>query len=113
MNLLPLIDPESIECLNEHDKHNVRSILTKKPAKSAMLQSDCDEQLLISLAFQQPVRLGAIVIKGPKQGSLNTRTLSHSQTMHALNDPHTLSISLSFCFLPVPRSNTSMTWGLR
>lgn len=93
MNLLPLIDPESIECLNEHDKHNVRSILTKKPAKSAMLQSDCDEQLLISLAFQQPVRLGAIVIKGPKQGSLNTRTLSHSQ-LCMLSTTHTLSLSL-------------------
>ncbi|KAG9286177.1 hypothetical protein G9A89_003524 [Geosiphon pyriformis] len=46
-----------IDCLNEKENHRVRSIFTKD---DSYLESDVDEQLLISIPFNQAVKLHSL-----------------------------------------------------
>ena len=57
------------DCLNEDDNHPFISCLSPGPGH---LQSDCDEQLLLSLAFRQPVKIHSIIIKAPKDNGPKT-----------------------------------------
>uniref|UniRef100_A0A3Q3WU53 PITH domain-containing protein n=1 Tax=Mola mola TaxID=94237 RepID=A0A3Q3WU53_MOLML len=54
MDLMPFISKTGCECLNESDDCGFDNCLTKD---SSYLESDCDEQLLITIAFTQPVKL--------------------------------------------------------
>jgi len=63
LDLASMINKESCECLNESDDHNLAGALTSN--SSAYLESDCDEQLIISLAFSQPVKLHSLKIEAP------------------------------------------------
>ena len=58
-----------MECLNESDDHTLKDALT--PGHGAYLESDCDEQLIISTEFSQNVKLHSLRVdapagKGPK-----------------------------------------------
>ncbi|EIW85324.1 DUF1000-domain-containing protein [Coniophora puteana RWD-64-598 SS2] len=64
-SLLSHLDSSQINCLNESSEHNLKSILQSKALNSgpAYVLSDVDEQLLLSVHFNQTVRVRAIVIK--------------------------------------------------
>ncbi|KAG8948695.1 hypothetical protein FRC00_008499 [Tulasnella sp. 408] len=74
VSLLEYLDLTQVNCLNEKHDHALKSIVGIKLRNSspAYLESDADEQLLISLPFNQVVRIRSIVIytkeaeKGPK-----------------------------------------------
>lgn len=64
MNLKPFIDATKSECLNESDDHVLSHLLEK----GGYLESDCDEQLLITVAFSQNIKLHSFKLhaEGPK-----------------------------------------------
>ncbi|KAG8993770.1 hypothetical protein FRB95_003937 [Tulasnella sp. JGI-2019a] len=75
VSLLEYLDLPQVNCLNESLEHTLKSILTNRTRNmndSLYLESDADEQLLITLAFNQIVRIRSLVIqtrspsKGPK-----------------------------------------------
>ncbi|KAG9047611.1 hypothetical protein FS837_001869 [Tulasnella sp. UAMH 9824] len=74
VSLLEYLDSTQVNCLNENPEHTLKSIVGAKTRKSspAYLESDADEQLLITIPFNQVVRIRSIVIhtaeaqKGPK-----------------------------------------------
>jgi len=57
------IDAKSAECLNANPAHPVQSVFQDEDG--AFLESDCDEQLLFSIPFQQPVKIQSFLIKAP------------------------------------------------
>lgn len=67
MDLIPFINKAHSECLNESDEHSLRNVFQK--GNSLFLESDCDEQLLISICFNQPVKLHSLKLYGPKDGN--------------------------------------------
>ncbi|CAE6500407.1 unnamed protein product [Rhizoctonia solani] len=64
VSLLEYLDSTQLNCLNESDTHNIKSILGNKTLNTgkSYLESDSDEQLLINLYFNQAVRIRSIVI---------------------------------------------------
>lgn len=67
INLFSLLDRKGSECLNESDDHPLSHALNS-PTNEEFLESDCDEQLIISVAFQQPVKLHSLQIMAPADG---------------------------------------------
>ncbi|XP_029435607.1 thioredoxin-like protein 1 isoform X1 [Rhinatrema bivittatum] len=65
MDLMPFINKAGCECLNESDDHGFDNCLRKDPT---YLESDCDEQLLMTVAFNQPVKLYSMKLQGPENG---------------------------------------------
>ncbi|TKC35227.1 hypothetical protein EI555_007504 [Monodon monoceros] len=65
MDLMPFINKAGCECLNESDEHGFDNCLRKD---MTFLESDCDEQLLITVAFNQPVKLYSMKFQGPDNG---------------------------------------------
>lgn len=65
MDLGTFIDKSGCECLNESDDHHLSAALAKGPD---YLESDCDEQLLVSIAFNQVVKIHSLKIQGPDDG---------------------------------------------
>lgn len=66
VDLSTCIDKSRCECLNESDQHSFRSALSREEA--GYLESDCDEQLLLTVAFMQPIRLHSLQVVGPDDG---------------------------------------------
>lgn len=69
MDLNSFINKSGCECLNEDDEHTLEHALT---SKGGYLCSDCDEQLIISIAFNQKMKLHSMKLtapqdKGPKK----------------------------------------------
>uniref|UniRef100_A0A8C4QSI9 Thioredoxin-like 1 n=1 Tax=Eptatretus burgeri TaxID=7764 RepID=A0A8C4QSI9_EPTBU len=65
MDLGTFIYKAGCECLNESDEHGFENCLQKD---STFLESDCDEQLIVSIAFTQPVKLYSFKLLGPDNG---------------------------------------------
>ncbi|XP_061334836.1 thioredoxin-like protein 1 [Pezoporus flaviventris] len=65
MDLLPFVNRAGCECLNESDEHGFENCLRKD---ASYLESDCDEQLLMTVAFSQPVKLYSMKFQGPDNG---------------------------------------------
>ena len=63
MDLVSLINKSQSECLNQHDKHTWDHVLNASAL--TFLQSDVDEQILLNIAFNQPIKLHSLVIQGP------------------------------------------------
>jgi PITH domain len=62
MDLSTFVMKNMCECLNESDEHTLENCLG---TGSGYLASDCDEQLIISIAFNQAVKIHSIKIKSP------------------------------------------------
>jgi thioredoxin len=63
IELNTFVSKQGTECLNEDDEHPYINCLYTGPE---FLQSDCDEQLILALAFNQPVRVHSLRFKAPK-----------------------------------------------
>ncbi|CCI49860.1 unnamed protein product [Albugo candida] len=61
-DLADVIDKSACYCLNEHPNHALENVFMGD--ESLYLSSDCDEELLLHIAFQQPVKLHSIHICG-------------------------------------------------
>jgi len=62
-DLTSFVDVKQTECLNQKTEHHVRGVFNNNPAE--YLESDCDEQLLLSVAFNQQVKLHSIKFVSP------------------------------------------------
>lgn len=63
MDLNGFLLKNGMECLNESDDHTLKDALS--PGHGAYLESDCDEQLIISMEFSQNVKLHSLRLDGP------------------------------------------------
>lgn len=92
-DLAQYIDSSKSECLNEADDHPYQHCLT---SGGGYLASDCDEQLILSLSFNQVVKVQSLKIKapancGPKtirvfKNLPNTLDFSGAETMTSVQD---------------------------
>ncbi|KAI0646746.1 DUF1000-domain-containing protein [Trametes meyenii] len=64
VSLLEYLDLSQLTCLNESEEHTLKSIVAdkKRNSGSAHVLSDADEQLLLSIPFNQTVKIRAIVL---------------------------------------------------
>jgi hypothetical protein len=74
MNLNSFIQKNMCECLNESDDHTLEHCLNAESGRG-FLASDCDEQLIITIAFNSTVKLHSIKFKTNnfKQGPKNVK----------------------------------------
>lgn len=80
IDLKRFIMKSGTECLNENDDHCLSKCLFDEVD---YLESDCDEQLIISIAFTQPMKTHSLKIQGSKNnGPKNIRLF--------INQPKTL-----------------------
>ena len=65
-DLLGEIELPQCTCLNQSTEHTLRHCLdaSTRDTPDSYLQSDCDEELLISLKFMQAVKISALVVQG-------------------------------------------------
>lgn len=70
MDLNVFVTKNQCECLNESDDHPLTHALT---SAGGYLQSDCDEQLIISVSFNQAVKIHSLKLKAPEK--LGPKTL--------------------------------------
>ncbi|ERL89574.1 thioredoxin-like protein 1 [Dendroctonus ponderosae] len=85
MDLSPFITNSECECLNETDDHPLAHALT---SGGGFLQSDCDEQLIISITFNQSVKIHSLKFKAPAdKGPKHVRIF--------INQPRTLDFDLA------------------
>lgn len=85
MDLNTFITKGQCECLNESDEHNFVQCLS---ADDGYLESDCDEQLILSLAFSQAVKVHSLKIKAPKDtGPKNLKLF--------INQPRTIDFDMA------------------
>lgn len=77
VDLSPFITKSGCECLNESDDHPLAHCLDN--SKQTYLESDCDEQLIITMAFSQPIKLHSIKIRAPEEYGPKTLKLFLNQ----------------------------------
>lgn len=88
MDLGTFIMKNDCECLNESDDHPMVHSFT--PA-GGFLQSDCDEQLILSVTFNQAVKIHSLKLKAPeKLGPKNIRIF--------INQPRTIDFDMANSF---------------
>ncbi|KAJ7734914.1 DUF1000-domain-containing protein [Mycena maculata] len=65
VSLLELLDLSQLQCLDESDEHTLRSIVSEKKmnTSSNYLLSDVDAELLLTIPFNQSVKVSSLVIK--------------------------------------------------
>ena len=77
VELTPFITKSGCECLNESDDHPLAHCLDG--SKQTYLESDCDEQLIITFAFSQPIKLHSIKLRAPEEFGPKTMKLFLNQ----------------------------------
>lgn len=91
MDLSSFIMKQQCECLNESDYHTFSQCLN---SDGGYLQSDEDEQLIMSISFSQPVKVHSLKIKAPAEnGPKNIKLF--------INQPRTIDFEMA-------NSNTSV-----
>ncbi|KAG8192166.1 hypothetical protein JTE90_027807 [Oedothorax gibbosus] len=80
VDLVGFIQKSACECLNDADDHPFANCLS---AGGGYLESDCDEQLIMSYGFNQGVKLHSLKITAPEDKGPKTLKLF-------INQPHTL-----------------------
>lgn len=76
MDLNVFITKNQCECLNESDDHPLTHAFT---SGGGYLQSDCDEQLILSVTFNQAVKIHSIKLKAPEKLGPKTMKLFINQ----------------------------------
>ncbi|KAJ2487081.1 hypothetical protein IWW37_005376 [Coemansia sp. RSA 2050] len=61
-DLTRLVLKKQSECLNQSDDHPLENVFTEG---DSVLESDVDEQLVLHIAFSQPIKLHSLMIKAP------------------------------------------------
>lgn len=69
MDLSSYIAKTGCECLNESDDHPLTQAFT---TKGGYLESDCDEQLIINVEFNQNVKIHSLKMYGPEENGPKT-----------------------------------------
>jgi len=71
VDLLDCIEWSGIECLNQKPGHTWENALKQgyRENEAVWLESDCDEQIILNLPFNQVIKLHSIHISGPTDGS--------------------------------------------
>lgn len=85
MELGTFISKNECECLNECDDHPLAHCLT---STGGYLQSDVDEQLIISITFNQAVKIHSLKIKAPDQ-------LGPKSVKLFINQPRTIDFDMA------------------
>jgi hypothetical protein len=69
ISLLEFLDLSQLNCLNESTAHTLKSILQDKKLNTSdsYCESDADEQLLLTITFNQAVKVRSIVLKSTVQ----------------------------------------------
>ena len=80
MDLATFIDKSRSECLNEDDDHPYSHCLS---SGGGYLGSDCDEQLILSISFNQSVKIHSLKVKAPADKGPKTLRVF-------MNQPNTL-----------------------
>ncbi|XP_043251191.1 thioredoxin-like protein 1 [Colletes gigas] len=84
-DLSSFITKTQCECLNESDEHNFLQCLT---ADDGYLESDCDEQLILSITFSQAVKIHSLKFKAPSdKGPKNIKLY--------INQPRTIDFDMA------------------
>lgn len=92
MDLSTFIMKGQCECLNESDDHPFLQCLTSEGA--GYLESDCDEQLIISITFTQAVKVHSLKIKAPgDNGPKNLKLF--------INQPRTVDFDMADSYTSV------------
>ncbi|UXI18614.1 Eukaryotic translation initiation factor 3 subunit M [Sarcoptes scabiei] len=92
IDLSMFINKAQSECLNESDENNLGHALI--PGSGFFLESDCDEQLIINLAFNQPVKIHSLKLTAPA-----TNGPKHIKLF--INQPRTLDFDQASSMTPV------------
>jgi len=85
MDLNVFIAKNQCECLNESDEHPLVHCLT---SGGGYLQSDCDEQLILSISFNQAVKIHSLKFKAPEKLGPKTVKLF-------INQPRTIDFDMA------------------
>ncbi|XP_071448497.1 thioredoxin-like protein 1 [Hetaerina americana] len=91
MDLTTFIVKQQCECLNESDEHPFVHCLS---SGGGYLESDVDEQLIISISFTQSVKVHSLKIKAPQDKGPKTIKIF-------INQPRTLDFDMADSFKPV------------
>jgi len=98
IDLSSFVNKSESECLNESDEHNFLACLTS--GSSNYLESDCDEQLIINMAFNQPLKLHSLKLVAPKEnGPKNIKLF--------INQPRTLDFDQANSMEPIQKIELS------
>jgi len=92
MDLISFIIKAESECLNESDEHTFLHCLQGEENK--YLESDCDEQMIMSISFNQAIKLHSLRIKAPEDKGPKTLKLF-------INQPRTLDFDQADTMDPV------------
>ncbi|XP_053954584.1 thioredoxin-like protein 1 [Anastrepha ludens] len=85
MELNTFISKQECECLNEADDHCLSHCLT---SNGGYLQSDCDEQLILSVTFNQLVKIHSLKFKAPPH-------LGPKEIKLFINQPRTIDFDMA------------------
>lgn len=85
MELNTFISKQECECLNEADDHNLKHALA---SAGGYLQSDCDEQLILSITFNQAVKIHSLKFKAPSH-------LGPKDVKLFINQPRTIDFDMA------------------
>ncbi|GIY12633.1 thioredoxin-like protein 1 [Caerostris extrusa] len=91
VDLVTFISKSACECLNDADDHPFVNSLT---SGAGYLESDCDEQLIMSYGFNQAVKLHSLKISAPEDNGPKTLKLF-------INQPRTLDFDQADSSEPV------------
>lgn len=91
MDLNVFVSKNECECLNEADDHPMMHSLT---SAGGFLQSDCDEQLILSITFNQVVKIHSIKFKAPE-------TLGPKNVKLFINQPRTVDFDMAESFTSI------------
>lgn len=91
MDLGTFIQKGQCECLNESDDHTFLHVLSNE---GGYLESDCDEQLIMSITFTQVVKIHSLKFKAPQTSGPKTIKLF-------INQPRTLDFDMANSYTPV------------
>ncbi|KAJ3302972.1 Thioredoxin-like protein 1 [Kappamyces sp. JEL0829] len=83
VDLQSFIQSNQIECLNSDAAHPVQNIF--KPDAS-VLQSDVDEQLIVSFSFNQPVKVHSLKFIGGENGPKTVKTFVNRTSTLSFED---------------------------